>query len=168
MIGINNLKFKIQNYAKGFTLIELLIVVAIIGVLSTFLMTNFIGVRQRARDAQRKSDVRQLQSALEMYRADQGVYPLKANFPNCGSSFASGSQVYMTTVPCDPTNSYNGGNYFYYDSNSQTSYCLIACLENGADSQGKTAAQVSAITQCNGSSFPQTCTNTSYFVVINP
>lgn len=165
MIKIKNSKLKIQQYAKGFTLIELLIVVAIIGVLATFLMTNFIGVRQRSRDAQRKSDIRQLQSALEMYRADQGIYP--ADLPNCGSSLTTGSQVYMQTIPCDPTNSYNGGNY-YYDSNSGVNYCLVGCLENGADSQGKTAAEVSGITQCSTSSFPQTCTSTSYFVVINP
>jgi len=164
------MKTKIKSVFRirdGFTLIELLIVVAIIGVLSTFLMTNFIGVRQRARDAQRKSDLRQLQSALEMYRADQGTYP--ANLTNCGGTFSSGTQVYMQTVPCDPLNTYNGGNYFYYDSNSQANYCLISCLENGADSQGKTAAQVNAVTQCNGSAFPQqNCASAAYYVVINP
>jgi len=72
-----NLEFRIQNseLEKGFTLIELLIVIVIIGVLATLLMTNFVGVRQRGRDAQRKSDLRQIQAALELYRADVGQYP---------------------------------------------------------------------------------------------
>lgn len=156
------------KYINGFTLIELLVVVAIIGVLSTLLMTNFIGVRQRARDAQRKSDLRQLQSSLEMYRADQSIYPAKANFPNCGSAFSGGTQTYMQTVPCDPINTYNNGNYFYYDSNSGANYCLVSCLENGADSQGKTAAQVNSLTQCSSSGFPQNCTSGAYYVVANP
>ncbi|MBI2195693.1 MAG: type II secretion system protein [Candidatus Levybacteria bacterium] len=72
---------------KGFTLVELLIVIAIIGVLTTLLMANFIGVRQRARDAQRKSDLRQIQSALELYRSDQGSYP--QILPNCQNSIKS-------------------------------------------------------------------------------
>src|SRR5579872_5421721 len=61
---------------KGFTLIELLIVLAIIGVLTGLLLANFIGVRERARDAQRKSDVKQIQTALELYRQDNGTYPI--------------------------------------------------------------------------------------------
>jgi general secretion pathway protein G len=56
---------------KGFTLIELLVVIAIIGMLSALLVPNFMGARERARDAQRKSDLKQIQKALEMYRQDQ-------------------------------------------------------------------------------------------------
>src|SRR5438045_4975974 len=91
--------FSIQ---KGFTLIELLIVIVIIGVLSTLVTANLIGVRQRARDGQRKADLRQLQSALELYRSDNGSYP--ASLPACGSPLNLGSSVYMQKIPCDPTN----------------------------------------------------------------
>src|SRR5665811_326922 len=108
---------------KGFTLIELLIVVAIIGVLATLLMSNFVGVRQRGRDAERKSDLRQMQSALEMYRADNGLYPLTAAFPACGTSFTydDGGNVttYMQKVPCDPVNS--GSLVLTYTSDGSTS-----------------------------------------------
>jgi general secretion pathway protein G len=97
---------KIRNFNKGFTLIELLIVIAIIGVLSTLLMANFIGVRQRARDAQRKSDIRQIQAALEIYRSDSGAYPPTGSFPSpCGSPLASGGSTYMQKIPCDPSGS---------------------------------------------------------------
>lgn len=122
----------------GFTLIELLIVVAIIGILSTLLMTNFVGIRQRARDAQRKSDLRQIQSALELYRSDNGSYPLTANFPACPSSFpASGSPTYMQKIPCDPIKT---GQYVYtYISAAGSTYSLISCLENTSDSQKDTA-----------------------------
>ncbi len=120
--------------SRGFTLIELLIVVAIISILATLLMANFIGVMQRARDGQRKSDLRQIQSALELYRSDQGGYPLTANFPSCGSPFTGGTSpntvTYMQSVPCDPT-THTG----YYYSSGGTNYCLRACLENANDSQ---------------------------------
>ncbi len=115
---------------KGFTLIELLIVVAIIGVLATLLMANFVGVRQRARDAQRKSDLKQMQSALEMYRSDQNAYPTNAQWPLCGTALSFGTVTYMTKVPCDPL---SGWVYTY--NNTGSTYTIVACLENGGDSQ---------------------------------
>ncbi len=134
---VQNLKFKVQNLLnqKGFTLVELLVVIAIIGILSTLLTANFIGVRQRGRDAQRKSNLRQIQSALELYRADQAKYPLTSEFPACGSAFAnvSGTATYMQKVPCDPT-----GVSYTYTSSDITKYTLIACLENTNDSDPAT------------------------------
>lgn len=147
-------KFKYKLYAKrytlktsiGFTLIELLIVIAIIGILSAILMANFVGVRQRARDAQRKSDLRQIQSALELYRSDVGSYPSPngsmlstAGCPT-SSSLSYGGTVYMNKIPCDPvTNPYDNpsyaGEYQYSVTGSPpTAYKLYACLENQNDS----------------------------------
>jgi len=119
---------------KGFTLIELLLVLAIIGVLTTFLMANFIGAKARARDAERKSDLRQIQSAFELYRSDQGSYPPAALFI-CGGSLTNGGTTYMQKIPCDPLNS--GSNVYTYTpaGTPPTSYTLSACLENTNDSQ---------------------------------
>ncbi len=122
--------------SKGFTLVELLIVISIIGVLTTLLMANFIGVRQRARDAQRKSDLRQIQSAFELYRSDQGSYPtILLDSPSPIKS-PDGSATYMQKVPKDPSGSsyYNSGNYSF--SSTGTIYTLGACLENTGDPQG--------------------------------
>lgn len=118
---------------RGFTLVELLVVIAIIGILSTLLTANFIGVRQRGRDAQRKSNLRQIQSALELYRADQAGYP--TSLPTCGSSFTSsdGKSIYMQKVPCDP-----GGGSYTYTSSDPTKYTLVGCLENTNDQDPQT------------------------------
>lgn len=140
---------KILKLKKGFTLIELLIVIAIIGVLATLLMVNFVGVRQRARDAQRKSDLKQMQSALEMYRADNGTYP--GTLPACNSVFSLNGTTYMQKIPCDPL----GGSYSF--SSNGATYSIIACLENLNDSQ-KDATNVAP---CNG-------TSNFSFTVINP
>lgn len=135
---------KKNSLKSGFTLIELLIVIAIIGVLMGLIAANLVGIRQRARDSQRKSDLRQIQSALEVYRSDQGAYPITALFPACGSAFTGGSATYMQKVPCDPLNT--GRNVYTYVSFDGSTYFLIACLENVNDSQ-KDAVNNAA---CNG------------------
>ena len=124
--------FSKQN---GFSLIEILVVIGIIGILATLLIPNLIGVRQRARDSQRKSDIRQIQSALELYRADNAAYPSATSTPYrlnataCATSniFTSPNLLvtYMQKIPCDPTGTgvYNGGNYYYYSN--QTSDCNV-------------------------------------------
>jgi len=61
---------------KGFTLIELLIVIIIIGILVVIVVglvaTN---ARNRAADAAAKSDLREIQTALEIEYTEEGVYP---------------------------------------------------------------------------------------------
>ena len=146
---------------KGFTLIELLIVIAIIGILSTLLMVNFIGVRQRARDTQRKANISQIQSALEEYRADQGNYP--TSIPACGNSLtdSTGTTIYIQKIPCDPLGTgssiYNSGSYYYSFNSSTNTYTLSACLENTSDSQGTS-------TSPGGSN----CSSNFYYTVSNP
>jgi len=60
---------------KGFTLIELLVVIAIIGILSTLSVLALNSARARARDAKRIADIRQIQTALEMYYNEANAYP---------------------------------------------------------------------------------------------
>jgi type II secretion system protein G len=66
---------------SGFTLIEMLVVVAIIGILATILAANFNEARQNSRDKVRMSELKELQLALEMYKAQNGRYPA----PGCGA-----------------------------------------------------------------------------------
>lgn len=168
---IQNLKFRVQN-DRGFTLIELLIVIAIIGILATLISANFIGVRQRARDTERKSDLRQLQAALELYKSDLGSYPTGfsnysvTNSSSCSSSsrvsFTANSVTYMSKVPCDPlsSNGFNGNNYYYYSA-SGTSYVLAACLENSNDSDSDT-------TTTPPSPSGGSCPTGKYYTLTNP
>ena len=157
----------VKHKSSGFTLIELLIVIVIIGVLATILLANFIGVRQRSRDAQRKADLRQIQSAIELYKADQGVYPPNPLYSiNCdsytSSSFSSltgGSPAitYMTKIPCDPSGTtwYNSGNYFY--SLAGNTYTLRACIENSNDTDQNVVVML-----------PSDCSSTKGYELTNP
>ncbi len=60
---------------KGFTLIELLVVIAIIGILSTMAVIALGNARAKARDAKRQSDLKMLQTAIELYISDNGNVP---------------------------------------------------------------------------------------------
>ncbi|MFA6512195.1 MAG: type II secretion system protein [Patescibacteria group bacterium] len=64
------------HHKKGFTLIELLVVIAIIGVLSAIGLVSLNGAREKARDAQRVSDLAQMSTALVLYYDDHDhTYP---------------------------------------------------------------------------------------------
>lgn len=126
---------------QGFSLIELLVVIAIIGMLSALLVPNFMGARERARDAQRKSDLKQIQKALEMYRQDRNppAYPTAGPFTNrfgsCNTQFAS-TTMYMNKIPCDPL---GPTPYYYSPNNSNLTFRLCTCLENKADPDSSTS-----------------------------
>jgi len=90
------------NNKKGFTLIELLVVVAIIGLLSTLSIVALNNARARARDSRRLADIKQIQTALELYYSDVALYPATASV-TAGGAISSGSTMYMAAVPTQPT-----------------------------------------------------------------
>jgi len=107
-----------KNNKKGFTLIELLVVIAIIGLLSTLAVVALNNARQKARDARRVADVKQVQTALELYFNDQGGYPQVAAsvalgapayacLDNSTAGFTTAAlcagTIYMNQVPSYPT-----------------------------------------------------------------
>lgn len=118
---------------KGFTLIELLIVVAIIGLLSTLAVVALGSARVKARDSKRLADLKQVQTALELYYTDQNAYPsgsavnLGDTDHKClnatGWAAAGCTDPYMGQVPVDP----QSGNYVYTSASS--SYSITATLE---------------------------------------
>lgn len=121
--------------SRGMTMVELLVVITLIGLLAGTLLVIIDPRRQggKARDAQRKSHLRQIQSALEMYRSDNGQYPAAGSALTCGAALSGGGNTYLPRIPCDPLGSsaYNSGNYVYLEGGN--TYALAACLENDTD-----------------------------------
>jgi len=64
-----------KNKLSGFTLIEILVVISIIGVLSAVIFASFGDAREDSRDKVRKTSLKELALALELYKAQYGVYP---------------------------------------------------------------------------------------------
>ena len=129
---------------KGFTLIELLVVIAIIGLLSTLAVVALGSARQKARDAKRVSDLKQVQTALELYYTDKNAYPagaglvLGAAAVACldGTGFTTvalcAKPIYMGLVPKDPM----AAQAYTYTLGADT-YAVTATLEG--DVNGMTA-----------------------------
>lgn len=164
---IDKLNIKKKKLNMGFTLIELLVVIAIIGVLSTLIMANFVGVRERARDAQRKSDINQIQKALEIYK--NKVSPI--NYPVTGSlwtDLSSGTDPAMSVVPHDPSCpaavcSTGRIDYTYASTANTLQYTLWACLENKSDGQRDSVRGVTSPAACTSS-----CTSGVCYSVTQP
>jgi len=141
---------------KGFTLVELLVVMAILGVLVTLIGTAFRSAQARGRDAQRKSDLKQIANALELFFNDYGFYPqgdeqgrIKAcpyekgvggvacnwnvgEFVDMFPETATERTIYIKKVPDDPVTGYD---YYYRlpEEGNSKKFQLFARLENSQD-----------------------------------
>lgn len=61
---------------RAFTLVELLVVIAVLGILAAAAILALGGAQKKARDANRKTDVNQIRTALMTYGASKAVYPV--------------------------------------------------------------------------------------------
>ena len=115
---------------KGFTLIELLVVIAIIGVLASTVLASLNGARAKARDARRKSDIRQLKLALEFYFDTNNIYPSIA-CEGCGvdvAGLAGPLAPYIPIIPTDPSGP--GWHVYQYVRGPSDAYGIFMRLES--------------------------------------
>jgi len=121
--------------ARGFTLIELLVVIAIIGLLSSVVLASLNQARAKGMDAQRRSNLIEVQKALELYASDHN-----GQYPNSGSNWNSScnpwtqttpdngvpglvSGGYIGSLPTDPERNMSGSCcYLYYSGNGTSDY----------------------------------------------
>jgi len=124
----------------GFTFIELLVALSIIGLLATVIMAGAEATRKSARVAQRVSDMKQVQNALDLYYANNKAYPSTSGvyrgvcpgFNGGGAYTVNNGLVipglapeYIIAVPVDPqSNITSDTNCYLYTSNG-TDYAFL-------------------------------------------
>lgn len=129
--------------SKGFTLIELLIVIAILGTLAAIIAPRIVGRTDEARVVEAKVQMQNLETALRLFRLDNGFYPsteqgLEAlvRKPESGripAKWRDGGYLEKKKVPNDPW-----GSPFIYASPGQSGdYDIISWGADGArDGEG--------------------------------
>jgi len=160
----------------GFTLIELLIVVGLIAILTGLVLSvvNSEGLRGRARDGQRISDVNKIQMSLELYFSDHRNYPASAWIRISGTDALSTALVpYIDDMPIDPVNimvgpSWNNGpcsdidEYRYNYRSDGSQYILTAIMEDSASNDDNRCCDLNAWGDAvNNASCSNTCTFTN-------
>ena len=66
---------KVPRGQGGFTLIEILVVVVILGILASIIVPKIMKRPEEARRTKAKMDIKAIETALNLYRLDNGVYP---------------------------------------------------------------------------------------------
>ena len=92
---------------QGFTLLEIMIVVVIIGLLVAAVAPRFMGQIDTAAINRARSDLRSIETALNLYRLDNFRYPstgegLAALVSNPGEAAAPNWRQQLPRVPLDP------------------------------------------------------------------
>jgi general secretion pathway protein G len=110
-----------MKHSRGFSLIELMIVVVILGLMATLLVPRIMDRPEEARVAKARIDMRTLESALRLYRLDNGNYPTteqglaalvrKPEIEPLPRNYRTGGYLETASVPKDPW-----GNEFRYRS----------------------------------------------------
>lgn len=128
----------------GFSLIEVMIVVVILAILATLLAPRVMGRTDDAKRAAAKAQIKNIESALQLYKLDNGVYPSnEQGLKALVQKPASGPQAanwrvggYLAKVPSDPW----GHLYGYSSPSAQGEFEIVSFGADGVPGgEGKNA-----------------------------
>ena len=111
---------------EGFTLVELLVVIAVIGLLASIVLVSMGSARQKARDARRQADIRQIGTAMELFYSDNGEKYLSTTG---GANAVTAIGTYLPAVPKDPQDVSPQQYMWAANSANQQLYCVYVKLE---------------------------------------
>lgn len=140
-----------MNRKAGFTLIELLVVIAIITILAGVVTVQILHKPAEARVAAAKAQINQLQTALGVYRTEQGRFPTQeqgmdalVRIPDrepIPRAYPTDGYLQGTRVPQDPW----GNAYIYLaPGRAGESYEIISYGSDGEPNGAGDAADISS------------------------
>lgn len=122
---------------RGFTLIEIMVVIVILALLAALVGPRLIGRTDDAKITDAKVQIRNLETALKLYKMDSGSYPsteqgLQAlvQKPATGlapKNYKDGGYLESKSVPRDPW----GNEYLYLSPGEQGEYDLCSYGADG-------------------------------------
>jgi general secretion pathway protein G len=123
---------------RGFTLIEIMVVVVILALLAALVGPRIMGQSDKAKIADTKVQVRNLESALKFYKLDSGVYPTteqgllalleKPTVGKIPKNYRTEGYLESKKVPKDPW----GNDYVYVSPGDHGDYDLCSYGADGA------------------------------------
>jgi general secretion pathway protein G len=129
---MRGIKMKSKSDDRGFTLIELMVVIIILGILVGYVGVRIMGKPEEARRTKARVQMETLETALKLYKLDNGVYPtteqgLQAlvNPPEVGrlpGKWREGGYLEKNKVPKDPW----GNEYVYLCPGIHDDFDLIS------------------------------------------
>lgn len=128
-----------NSYERGFTLLEIMVVVVILSILALYVGPKIIGRPQEARINATRMQIQSMETALKMYKLDNGVYPSTEQGldalvqpPEVGQlakTWRKGGYLEKAQVPKDPW----GNDYVYLcpGVNNQDGFDLMSYGPDG-------------------------------------
>ena len=127
---------KIVKGRRGFTLIEIMVVIAILALLAALVGPKIIGRSDDAKIADTKVQIRNLETALKLYKLDSGTYPsteqglmalvAKPTVGQIPKNYRAEGYLESKKVPKDPW----GNDYLYLAPGEHGDYDICS---HGAD-----------------------------------
>lgn len=145
---VSPVRCSLKRSQSGFTLLELMVVAAILSLLVALVAPNLLGRSDDAKIAVAKTQLRNITSALDLYRLDNGHYPSTAQglqalvtrptgYPEARNWKSGG---YLPSLPKDPWQS----EYLYISPGAQGDYDLLSLGSDGREGGDGDAADLSS------------------------
>ncbi len=122
---------------NGFSLIELMVVVIILGILAMYIGPKLMGRTEQAKEVQTRVQIEGLETALKLYKLDNGVYPTteqglqalveRPDEENVLQNWRKGGYLEKGKVPKDPW----GNEFIYLSPGIQGDYDITSYGADG-------------------------------------
>lgn len=136
------MRTKLANQA-GMTLIEIMVVITILGMIATIVTVNVLSRLDQAKVSAAKTQMKNLETALDEFRRDNGFYPStdqglsslvkKPSVGRIPKSYPRGGYLKGTNIPKDPW----GCEFGYNAGSGEQPYEILSlgadCEEGGED-----------------------------------